>query len=542
MPSTCVTSCTPGATCTAGVFLLAVFLTAPQHVSMSSGMFRSISKKSIHSDANPKQLNYGIAVSDVDGDGDFEWIVAGFSGPNLVLKWNSATKKLENLATDDPNSKFYHLRDPQGQAIGVCACDVDGDGAEEVYFLNTNDAFAGKSSYGDKLFKYRNGKYEDVLSDKINADVSLNYAGRSVACVDREGTGRYAVYVANYARGRIGPHRLIELDEEQSDVSKGILKLKDVASEAGVAKFTGGRGVVVGPILSNASDVFCVNENGGNFLFVNQGDGTFQDLAQPAGVLDPRQHGRGLALADFNGDEKIDIVYGNWLGPHRLYIQQGEPDNPEFQDIATEDFAKPSPIRTVLAADFDNDGHLEVFFNNIVLDEEEAPNRLFRVKRKEDGSLRVSEVDIGDAREPYGYGTGGSVADVDGDGSLEVLLSHGEDTAQPLTLYKVRAWVDHNWIRVFPRTQHGGPARGAKVVVETSDGKRQLRVIDGGSGYLCQMEPVAHFGLRQSTAWKLEVTWPDGTRFARGVKPEENRTTVTVEYPTDSDAGHKEEL
>lgn len=41
----------------------------------------------------------------------------------------------------------------------------------------------------------------------------------------------------------------------------------------------------------------------------------------PVGVEDPMQHGRGVALADFNRDGKTDIVYGNWNGPHRLYMQ-----------------------------------------------------------------------------------------------------------------------------------------------------------------------------------------------------------------------------
>lgn len=46
----------------------------------------------------------------------------------------------------------------------------------------------------------------------------------------------------------------------------------------------GGRGVVVGPILNQGrSDVFCDNENGNNFLFKNNGDGTFVDMARHAG-------------------------------------------------------------------------------------------------------------------------------------------------------------------------------------------------------------------------------------------------------------------
>lgn len=127
-----------------------------------------------------------------------------------------------------------------------------------------------------------------------------------------QGTGRYSVYVANYARGNVGPHVLLEMDEAASDVTRGTVALSDVAAKAGVKKLTGqlvwmrvvksvrlkgpeprvtafarpagGRGVVVGPILNQwRSDVFCDNENGRNFLFKNNGDGTFVDVAQQAG-------------------------------------------------------------------------------------------------------------------------------------------------------------------------------------------------------------------------------------------------------------------
>lgn len=54
-----------------------------------------------------------------------------------------------------------------------------------------------------------------------------------------QGTGRYSVYVANYARGNIGPHVLLEMDEAASDVTRGIVALSDVASKAGVNKLTG---------------------------------------------------------------------------------------------------------------------------------------------------------------------------------------------------------------------------------------------------------------------------------------------------------------
>ena len=43
-----------------------------------------------------------------------------------------------------------------------------------------------------------------------------------------------------------------------------------------------------------------------------------------AGVSDGGEHGRGVMLTDFNGDEKIDIVYGNWNGPHRIFLQTSD--------------------------------------------------------------------------------------------------------------------------------------------------------------------------------------------------------------------------
>ncbi|GCB60439.1 hypothetical protein scyTo_0011137, partial [Scyliorhinus torazame] len=93
-------------------------------------------------DNNPTQLNYGVAVSDVDNDGELEIVVAGYNGPNLVLKYNNVTKRLHNIAVDERSSPYYSLRDRQGNAIGVAACDIDGDGREEIYFLNTNNAFS----------------------------------------------------------------------------------------------------------------------------------------------------------------------------------------------------------------------------------------------------------------------------------------------------------------------------------------------------------------------------------------------------------------
>lgn len=442
---------------------------------------------------NPAQLNYGIAVTDIDGDGAFELFVAGFGRQNLVLKWQGAG--FVNIADET-------LADLGRQAIGVAAGDLDGDGREEIYVLNT-DTFTGRKRFADRLFDWQDGTWKDLFSLPQNLDALNLTAGRSVAWVDRTGTGRYGCLVVNYG----GPIRLYELN------SDGMLA--DMAREAGLALATGGRGVVSLPLVTERMDIFMANENSPNFLFRNQGDGTYVDIAAIAGISDPQQHGRGIAVLDADGDGRLDLVYGNWEGSHRLFAQSAPG---KFRDMAPRVMAMPSRVRTVIAADFDNDGHEEIFFNNIG-----QPNRLFGWRNG-----RWQALDIGNALEPNGLGTGAAVGDFDGDGQLELIIAHGESGAQPLSLYHAPA-NGNAWLRVLPFTSQGAPARGS-IVTLTANDRTQIRAIDAGSGYLCQMEPVAHFGLGAVGAIEsVEVRWLDG-KVTRLIAPAANQL-LQVPYP-----------
>jgi hypothetical protein len=81
----------------------------------------------------------------------------------------------------------------------------------------------------------------------------------------------------------------------------------------------------------------------------------------------------------------------------------------------------------------------------------------------------------------------------------------------------------------IPLNPHGALARGAIVTLICPE-RIQRRAIDAGSGYLCQMEPVAHFGLGQnSVIEQIEIRWPTGARAV--IESPRPRQTLRVPHP-----------
>ena len=422
---------------------------------------------------NTDRLSYGVSVADINKDNNFEFIVAGFRYPNLALGFRDGV--LKNLIN---NSIFS---DEKRSTIGVASCDIDQDGIEETYFLNT-DTYSGEKKYSDRLLNF-NKEITDLFELPKNQKKLNLTAGRSVVCVDRKGDGKYGLYVANYG----GPTRFYELNNDL---------IRDIAPDLKIDKITGGRAVVAGHILGNKMDIFAANERGPNFLYFNDKD-QFYNVSTEYNTDDVLQNGRGTTLSDFLYRGSLDIINGNWEGFHRIFVN----NETTFNDMASKDFRVPSRIRTIISADFDNDGYDEIFMNNIG-----EPNKLFKIL--ENG--KISQIKISNALEKNGLGTGAAVADIDNDGILELLISHGESGPQPLSLFKSNI-KNKKFLRIAPKTTYGAPARGATVILVTNK-RKHAKTIDAGSGYLCQMEPVAHYGFRKNEIIKnVIIKWTDGS-------------------------------
>lgn len=425
---------------------------------------------------NTPELSYGCAMADFDDDGLPEILVVTVGGPNRLYKWDDSA--LRDIAPTP-------LRDLSASGIGVACADFSGNGLLDIYLLNTS-AFLGPESDPDRLFiNHGDLRFEDVMAREPIRNIA---AGRSVCWFDPLGQFRYMAYVCNYG----APSRLFGRDNAGGMV--------DMAPEWALDQLTGGRAAVAADILGTGrTDLFTANENDANRLFLNHGNGRFEDAAPRLGLQDPFEHARGLAVCDFNRDGRIDLVWGNWEGPHRIMAQGADG---RFRDVATEEFSRPSRVRTVIVFDYDNDGWEDIFINNMG-----QPNRLFH----NNGDGTFTEVDPGPLALINGLGTGATVGDLNGDGFLDLFIAHGEASPMPNSLL-LNVPNGNHWLRVHPLTPAGSPAIGARVTAYAEgDDRPMIRFIDGGSGYLCQMEPIAHFGLGKATRVKrLEVRFTNG--------------------------------
>ena len=124
--------------------------------SASANFFKNITNLI---EGNYESLRYGISVADVDNNGTYEFIVAGFGSENLALSYKD--NKLKNIIDDE---KFT---DKKSFTIGVAACDIDSDGYEEIYFLNT-DTYSGEKRYSDRLLDLKIKKFFDLFEEKNN--------------------------------------------------------------------------------------------------------------------------------------------------------------------------------------------------------------------------------------------------------------------------------------------------------------------------------------------------------------------------------------
>src|SRR6476659_2489019 len=290
------------------------------------------------------------------------------------------------------------------------------------------------------------------------------------------------------------------------------------------------------------TDVFVSNDTFENYLLHNKGDGTFSNVALPAGVaynaFGNAIAGMGADFRDIDNDGKPDILESAMFGEgFPLYRNLGEG---QFQDItSTAGLAALTSRSTAWGVgvfDFDNDGNKDLFTANAdILDNSmelahrpfALPNRVFRNKGNltfEDVSSKAGATFLVPA--PH---RGAAFGDLNNDGKIDAVVTV---LNAPPEIWMNRSGNQNHWIilkLVGVKSNRDGV--GTKVKITTSLGVQYNAASTAGS-YNSSNDKRVHFGLGSATAVDvIELSWPSGIKQVLKSVKADQILTVTESAP-----------
>jgi hypothetical protein len=242
----------------------------------------------------------GAAFGDMDGDQHPDILIVG--GQEIAIYRNNGDGTFSQI-TSTTGVKL------EGHGRAVCLADYDGDGAVDIHVASVG-ANRLYHSNGD-------GTFQDVTE---SAGVGGDCWSEAAAFGDYDSDGKLDLYIANWSEANV-------LYRNNGDGT-----FTDVTEVAGVGHDGSARGIAWLDYNSDgALDIFVANSNRqSNVLYRNNGDGTFTDVTQESGMLEPGW-GEAVVTFDHDNDGAPDIYLVNSDGGNRLYENEGDGS---FSDIS----------------------------------------------------------------------------------------------------------------------------------------------------------------------------------------------------------------
>ena len=423
-----------------------------------------------------------------------------------------------------------------GWGMGVCTADVDGDGWEDLYVTGLG---------GNHL--YRNN-HDGTFGD-VTGRAGLAGGGWSTGCgfADYDRDGKPDLFVSRYVK--IDLEHLPEFGKGKTCEYRGIAvqcgprglpgegdllyhnegngHFTEVGARAGVSDPRGYFGLGVAWFDANEDgwpDLYVANDSTPSFLYLNQKDGTFKESAFPMGVAvsedGAEQGGMGVAVGDYDNSGRFSLFKTNFSEEYNdLYHNDGD----HFTDVSFRSKTAPSSLPYVgwgtAFLDYDDDGLLDIIAVNghvyPQLDKARlgasAPYRQRRLlyHNRGDGTFDEVSAEFGPVLTEERVSRGLAVGDLDNDGRLDVVVNDLDGGAQ--VLHNELEGAGH-WLLVKLKGKGGNTDALGAVVTVRAGGRRLMRLVRSGTGYLSQDDMRAHFGLGAAAqADSIEVRWPDGT-------------------------------
>ncbi len=482
----------------------------------------------------PETIGAGGLFWDFDGDGwlDIFLVDSGWvANASEHAEARSLLYRNRGDGTFDDVTSASGIR-VSGYGMGSCSADYDNDGRADLYV----------TSFGaNQLFRNAGeGKFRDVTKA---SGTGSDLWGTSCAFFDADNDGDVDLYVTNFVEFSAAENKFC------GDVNRGLTAychpnvytgvpdvlyrnngdgtFTDVTRAAGLYTIAGkGLGVVIGDINNDGwPDIYVANDSVPNFLFENQGDGTFKETGAWAGVEvngDGRpEAGMGTDLGDFDEDGRLDIFVTNLdIETNTLYKNSAEG---LFGDVTSETGQGEPSVPYVgfgtAFLDYDNDGDfdLAVVNGNIMDNASQFRDgatyaQLNLLLQNQGGGFFV---EVGESAGP-GFGLvkvsrGLAVGDIDNDGDLDLLVTNNGDTPDLLLNMLNEGGNRGNSILVrLTGTSSNRSAVGARVTVTVGE-RSMMRELKAGSSYLSQNDLRLHFGLgKAEKADRLVVRWPGG--------------------------------
>jgi len=432
------------------------------------------------------------------------------------------------------NGKFADVTEQAGVggdlfSMAAVAADFDNDGYTDLLV----------TGYG-RVILYRNkgdGTFEDV-TEKAGIHVSGWSIGAAWLDYDHDGCvdlfiGRYVKFDPNYHAYYAADNYPGPLDyAPQSNVllhNNCNGTFTDVSEKSGISGYKGrAMGVTAADFDGDGyADIYVANDKTENFLFHNRKDGTFEEIAESAGVAygqsGENTSAMGPVFLDFDHTGRVDL----WVSDSKYNRLMRNLGNLKFEDVTERAGISQLAAQYVSwgtgVYDFDNDGRDDIFIaHGGLIHMVPQEHTVFRGV----GDWKFEDVSLsgGPFFEVKSVARGAAFADYDNDGKMDAFIVN---LGSPAFLLHNTSPAPNHWIEV-KLTGHKSNRDGIGAQVEVlAGGERQRRERTGGSGYLSQDDPRVHFGLGTATKIdRLTVTWPSGIKQVMQNLPVDRIMTV----------------